>query len=75
MSTFGMASGKYAKGICDRCGMKFKLNSLRLERRQESNAMVCRECYDPIPDNIRWKGPHARTWLRVTRPDVAGEDV
>jgi len=36
-------SGKFAKGICDRCGDKRYLNDLRLEW---TGLKVCDECFD-----------------------------
>jgi NAD-dependent SIR2 family protein deacetylase len=73
--TIGPASGKFAKAICDRCGFKFYHKELRMERKNESPIMVCSSCYDPIPDNIHWQGPHARTYLTWTRPEVPLEDT
>lgn len=68
------ATGNIAKAICDRCGFKFFHPQLRLERRNESNLMVCNECYDSIPDNLRWKGPFVREMLTWTRPEIPVDD-
>jgi len=37
------ASGKYAKGICDRCGVEVKYSSLMLEW---TGYKVCADCFD-----------------------------
>ena len=38
------ASAKFAVGLCDRCGFKYKL----LELKKEWNGLkVCSECYEP----------------------------
>ena len=37
-------AGKFAPGICDRCGDKHKLNDLKLEW---TGLKVCDECFDP----------------------------
>lgn len=67
------ASGKKAKGICDRCGDTWKLHLLREEyvRGIGSNNQVCPDCFD---------GDHPQNWvgrvpiadaeaLREPRPD------
>ena len=43
------SSGRYALGICDRCGLRFRLHDLRGEtiRGRARNNMVCDSCYDP----------------------------
>lgn len=38
------AQGKHALGVCDRCGMQYKLLSLRKEW---TGYKVCIECYEP----------------------------
>ena len=38
------ATGKFAKGLCDRCGFEYKL----LELKEEWNGLkVCPNCYEP----------------------------
>lgn len=51
------ARGKKALGICDRCGLSYKLDQLRTERHNLNitNLLVCPECWDPDhPQN--WQG-------------------
>ena len=38
------AAGKYALGLCDRCGQQYMLNELRKEW---TGAKTCPECYEP----------------------------
>jgi protein-arginine kinase activator protein McsA len=38
------ATGKYALGICDRCGFEFKLLQLKKEW---TGFKVCSDCYEP----------------------------
>jgi hypothetical protein len=42
------AAGKHAKGLCDRCGLTFKLAELRPQvvNRKATNLRVCRACED-----------------------------
>ncbi len=40
----GFAVGKFAKGLCDRCGFEYQLHDLREEW---NNLKVCEECYEP----------------------------
>lgn len=67
------ASGKFALGICDRCGGTFKLSSLKEERikRIPTGNLVCEECYDPDhPQNFFGEcSPVDATALRRHRPD------
>ena len=51
----GYATGKYALGICDRCGFSFKLNSLRFQQvdGRMTTLKVCRSCLDI--DNEQWQ--------------------
>jgi hypothetical protein len=37
-------------GICDRCGEKWRLDTLRKEW---SGFKVCPPCFDPLPDTMR----------------------
>jgi hypothetical protein len=40
----GYASGKFAIALCDQCGQRFKLNTLKKEW---TGFKVCDECYEP----------------------------
>lgn len=68
------ASGKYAWGICDRCGIRARLMSLRLESvlGRIINLRTCETCWDcDHPQNFLPKyvqnDPQA---LRMARPDT-----
>lgn len=43
------ASGKNSIAMCDRCGQRFKLTTLKTEviKGRKYNLLVCRECWDP----------------------------
>ena len=43
------AAGKKAIAICDRCGQRFKLKTLKEEviKTKRYNLLVCQECWDP----------------------------
>ena len=43
------ASGKFSIAMCDRCGQRFKLKTLRKEviKTKIYNLLVCQECWDP----------------------------
>lgn len=43
------ASGKKAIAMCDRCGQRFKLKTLKEEiiKTKRYNLLVCNECWDP----------------------------
>jgi len=43
------ASGKKAIAMCDRCGQRFKLKTLKEEiiKTKRYNLLVCEECWDP----------------------------
>jgi hypothetical protein len=43
------ASGKIAIAMCDRCGQRFKLKTLKEEviKTKRYNLLVCQECWDP----------------------------
>ena len=43
------ASGKKAIAMCDRCGQRFKLKTLKEEviKTKRYNLLVCDECWDP----------------------------
>lgn len=68
------ASGKHALGICDRCGLTYKLLELREERvkRMPTGVLVCPPCYDPDhPMNtFGEKSPIDGEALRRPRPDT-----
>ena len=68
-----------AWGICDRCGQRFLMNSLRAETvggNMKANR-VCDSCYDPDhPQNWLGKFPiYDPQALRVARPDIAETPV
>lgn len=66
------ASGKHAKGICDRCGLTFKLHELRKEIQDSrlQGLKVCPSCFDP--DHPQWKVATAvdHEGLYEPRPDA-----
>lgn len=68
------ASGKRALGICDRCGLTYKLNTLKDEtvRAMARNVLVCVTCWDSDhPQN--WSGsetPVDAEVLQDPRPDT-----
>jgi len=68
------ARGSRALGICDRCGFRFLLNTLRAEsvRGVKRGSLVCSSCYDPDhPQNFQGARPiYDPQALRVSRPDV-----
>lgn len=67
------ASGKHALGLCDRCGLTFKLLALKEERykRRPTGLLVCDACFDPehpqtfLGENV----PVDAEALRRPRPD------
>lgn len=71
----GYASGKRARGICDRCGFAFKLNDLKYEVPDDvrSGLRVCRTCYDiPHPQlDLSEREIYDPQALRDPRPDSA----
>ena len=68
------ARGTRSLGICDRCGFRFPLNSLRGEsvRGIKRPSLVCSSCYDPDhPQNFQGARPvYDPQALRKSRPDV-----
>jgi hypothetical protein len=68
------ARGKRALAICDRCGLRFKLLTLRSEsvKGVRQNALVCSSCFDPDhPQNFQGMRPvYDPQALRKSRPDV-----
>lgn len=71
------AAGKYAWGMCDRCGISARLIDLRVETQmgRANNLKTCPSCWDPDhPQNFLPKfvqnDPQA---LRQPRPDTGRE--
>jgi len=69
------ASSKRALAICDRCGLQYKLKTLKVEmvRGRETNVKVCKSCFDKDhPQNklgeVRVTDPQA---IRNPRPDMS----
>ena len=69
------ASNKQAVAMCDRCGQRFKLKKLKVEkvRGRETNLKVCPSCYDQDhPQNklgdVLVTDPQA---IRNPRPDTS----
>jgi hypothetical protein len=61
------AQGKYALGICDRCGQGYKLNTLRKEW---TGFKVCIECYEvKHPQLLPKRNISDSIALREPRPD------
>jgi hypothetical protein len=67
------AAGKHAKGLCDRCGLTFKLNELKFQvvNRKVTGLRVCSACKDIDHEQyrlgeIRIEDPQA---LENARPD------
>lgn len=56
------AAGKYALGICDRCGFRYKLSSLKYEtvNRKKTGLKVCSSC---------WDEDHPQNFVNELRPD------
>lgn len=75
----GFASGKRALGICDRCGLRFLLATLRTEtvRGTPQASLVCRDCFDgDHPQNFQGTQDMLDAEaLRNPRPDVAEAPV
>lgn len=69
------AAGKYALGICDRCGLRYKLSSLKYEtvNRKKTGVKVCPSCWDPDhPQNfVSELRPDDPRPLRDPRPEVS----
>lgn len=71
MSDF--AAGKNAKGVCDICGLTFKLKELKslVVNRKDTRLKSCDDCWTPdhpqlFTDTINFNDPQA---LREPRPD------
>ena len=45
----GYSAGKFAIGLCDRCGFEYKLHDLRKEW---NNLKTCTECFEPKAPQI-----------------------
>ena len=73
------ARGRRALGICDKCGFRFKLATLKSPsiKGVKQNTLVCTSCYDTDhPQNFQGVRPiYDPQALRVTRPDVAESPV
>lgn len=73
------AHGSRALGICDTCGFRFRLNTLRAPsvKGVKTGLLVCSSCFDPDhPQNFQGERPiYDPQALRVTRPDVAESAV
>tara|TARA_S200002703_G_scaffold119824_1_gene105565 strand:+ start:186 stop:515 length:330 start_codon:yes stop_codon:yes gene_type:complete len=70
------ASGKFAKGLCDRCGQEYKL----LQLQQEWNGLyVCPECYEPKAPQIQPRyhaaDPQALPFTRPARQEPVTVNV
>lgn len=73
------SSGKHAWGICDRCGFRVRLNSLRdtIILGTPTGVMVCGACYEADHPQL-WVGRqqiHDPQALRNPRSDVAERDA
>ena len=71
------ASGRFAWGMCDRCGIRARLLTLRVESKlgRQINLRTCETCWDPDhPQNFLPKfvqnDPQALRWAR---PDTGAE--
>lgn len=71
------ATGKHALGVCDRCGLQFKLNRLKalIIKGKRTNMLVCHACFDPDHPQLKLgekpvQDPQA---LRNPRPDTGLE--
>lgn len=67
------ASGRYALAICDRCGLTFKLLSLReLVVKNATSLKVCRSCWEPSHPQLELGSVRAddAQALYQPRPDV-----
>lgn len=49
------AAGKKAIAMCDRCGQRFKLRTLKEEviKTKRYNLLVCEECWDPDHEQLQ----------------------
>ena len=69
------ASGKHALGICDRCGLTYKLRALKSEytKQRPNGLLVCDSCCDvDHPQLLQGMHPiHDPQGLRDPRPDSA----
>lgn len=73
------ASGKKALGICDLCGLKFKLNELKsvVNNGVRTSHLACRSCWTPDhPQNFanRMRVVDAVA-LRNPRPEKSLDDI
>ena len=65
-----MARNSRTKAICDRCGLEFRLNSLRkqVENRRTTNLLVCRYCLDE--DHPQWRAARIAFGDPTPIPDI-----
>lgn len=67
------ARGKRARGICDVCGLAYKLSELKevIVRRTKTGTLACRDCWDSDhPQNFHGELPvYDPQALRNPRPD------
>lgn len=73
------ASGTYAKGVCDICGLTFMLNELsaQVDHGVQTNIKACSDCWSPDhPQNFVGRNvqPDAEV-LRDPRPDLNRGDM
>jgi hypothetical protein len=72
------ASGKYALGICDRCGFTYKLKQLhaQIENRVNTGWLVCPDCLDDDHPQYRLGEVDATDAeaLENPRPDTGKDD-
>lgn len=79
------ASGKKAIAMCDRCGQRFKLKTLKEEviKTKRYNLLVCEECWDPdhpqlqlgmypVDDPQALRNPRTDTTYKVAGLNNAG---
>lgn len=73
------AVGKNALGICDLCGLEFKLNSLRsiVNNGTRTSHRACRECWTPDhPQNFAGRLRVAdATSLKDARPEFKAPEI
>ena len=67
------ARGKRALGVCDVCGLVYKLTSLKpvIDNKVETGLRACRDCWDPDhPQNeVGWEDIYDPQALEDPRPD------
>ena len=65
------AKGKYAIGICDRCGFEFKLLQLKKEW---TGFKVCDDCYEPKHPQLEPKR-NVSDAIALLEPRPEGPDI